>query len=217
MALFNNHTLLLVGGLLLFHQVQGLGFDMFSAEYRRPIEEYVMTGYGDSWRHCDTLSANKQEAYFDEGVPYFAFTLDKLLTIDLRSTLSSCHCVLALYEVDTLQQLASIIKFGWKAIQNKRIALILKLGSRLTLDTPINRTKLPFPIAAQLENGVEQFICPFIGGDEPILQGQMCKKSFLSLEGKTVRIGVTGHDLVGKILMISQFYAKHRFTCKLMH
>ena len=186
----------------MFYKAQGLGFEMFTAEYRRPIEEYVMTGYGDGWRHCDTLWANKQEANIDEDIPNFSITLDRLSTIDLRSILSYSRCVLAIYEVDTIENLASIIKFGWKAIRNKRIALILKLGSGLTLDNPINRTRLPFPVAASLENGVEQFICPFIGEDVPILQGQMCIKSYLSLERKTVRIGVTGHDLVGKSLII---------------
>ena len=202
MAIFKKKVLLFIGEILMFYKAQGLGFEVFTAEYRRPMEEYVMTGYGDGWRHCDTLSANKQEANIDEDIPNFSITLDRLSTIDLRSILSYSRCVLAIYEVDTIEHLASIIKFGWKAIRNKRIALILKLGSGLTMDNPINRTKLPFPVAAELENGVEQFICPFIGEDVPILQGQMCNNSYLSLERKTVRIGVTGHDLVGKSLII---------------
>ena len=198
MMIFKNQILFYIGVILMMSGAQALEFEMFVAENRRPMEEYVMTGYGYGWKHCDILSAKTQEADFNENIPHFAIAVDKLLTIDLGSTLSSAHCVLAIYDIDNVKQLGSVIKFGWKMILIKRIALLLRLGSGLTLDNPINMTRVPFPIAAELGNGLEQFICPFIGEDEPIFQEQMCKKSFLSLEGKTLRICFTGHDLVGE-------------------
>ena len=176
------------------NDVHGLGLH----KHITAIQEYIMAGYGDGWKHCDIMSSNFEEAGFDEDIPHFAVTQEKLLTIDLGSTLSSSHCILALYEVDTPQNLASIMEFGWKATQHKRIALILKMGSGMTLDQTINTTKLPFLVAAEMENEEERFICPLIGEVEPLLQEHMCDKSYISLEQKTLRIGMVGYELVGK-------------------
>ena len=188
---------LCIGVILLLKQVHGSGLEMFAAKHRAAIQEYIMVGYGDGWKHCDILSANP-EASFYKDIPHFAITLEKLLTIDIGSILSSSHCLLALYEVNTHQNLTSIIEFGWKAIQYKRIALILKMGSGLTLDHRINTTKLPFPVAAEVEDEEEQFICPVIGKVEPLLQEHMCENSYVSFEKKTLRIGMVGWDLFGK-------------------
>ena len=198
MGVYKTQVLLCIGEILWLSGVHGLGLELFLAEHKTAIEEYIMAGHGDGWKHCDILSTSLEEAGFNEDIPHFAITLEKLLTIDIGSTLSSSHCLLALYEVNTIQNLASIIEFGWKAIQYKRIALILKMGSGLTLDHSINTTKLPFPVAAEVENGEEQFICPLIGKVEPLLQEHMCEKSYISLEQKTLRIGMVGYELVGK-------------------
>ena len=189
---------LCIGVVLLLREVHGLGLEMFAAKHRTAIQEYIMVGYGDGWMHCDILSDNPKDVGFYEDIPHFAITLEKLLTIDIGSTLSSSHCLLALYEVNTLQNLTSIIEFGWKAIQYKRIALVLKMGSGLTLDHRINTTKLPFPVAAEVEDEEEQFVCPVIGKVEPLLQEHMCEKSYVSFEKKTLRIGMVGWDLFGK-------------------
>ena len=194
MGVYKCQVLLCVGVILLANQVHGSGLQ----RHISAIQEYIMAGYGDGWKHCDILSANPEEAGFDEDIPHFGITLEKLLTIDMGSTLSSSHCLLAMYEVNTLQMLASIIEFGWKAIQHKRIALLLKMGSGMTLDQTINTTKLPFLVAAEVENEEEQFICPVIGKVEPLLQEHMCEKSYVSFEKKTLRIGMVGWDLFGK-------------------
>lgn len=193
-------VLLCIAVLLLSSEVHGLGLEMFMAKHRTALQEYIMAGYGDGWKNCDILSGKQEDASFYENIPHFAITHENLLTIDVGSTLSSSYCVLASYEVNTLQNLAFIMQFAWKAIQYKRIALILKMTSGMTLDHNINMTKLPFPVAAEVENGKEIFICPFIGKAEPILQEHMCGKSFVSLEKKKLRIGMVGYELVGKQL-----------------
>ena len=193
-------VLLRIAVLLSSSEVHGLGLEMFMAKHRTALQEYIMAGYGDGWKNCDILSGKQEDAGFYENIPHFAITHENLLTIDVGSTLSSSYCVLASYEVNTLQNLAFIMQFAWKAIQYKRIALILKMTSGMTLDHNINMTKLPFPVAAEVENGKEIFICPFIGEVEPILQEHMCGKSFVSLEKKTLRIGMVGYELVGKQL-----------------
>ena len=191
-------VLLCIGVILLANEVHGLGLH----KHTTAIQEYIMAGYGDGWKHCDILSANPEEAGFDEDIPHFAITLKKLLTIDIGSTLSSSNCILALYEVKTPQNLASIMEFGWKAIQYKRIALILKMSSGMTPYHTINTTGLPFLVAAEMENEEDLFICPLIGEVEPLLQAHMCEKSYISLEKKTLRIGMVGFQLVGKKTLI---------------
>ena len=191
-------ALLCIGVVLLLREVHGLGLEMFMAKHRTALQEYIMAGYGDGWKNCDILSGKQEDAGFYENIPHFAITHENLLTIDVGSTLSSSHCILASYEVNTLQNLAFIMEFAWKAIQYKRIALILKMTSGMTLDHNINMTKLPFPVAAEVEDGKEIFICPFIGEAEPILQENMCRNSFVSLEKKKLRIGMMGGELVGK-------------------
>ena len=133
-----------------------------------------------------------------QGVIENLITLDRLLTIDLGFLMSSTNCLLALYKADNLQNLTSVIKFGWKATKYKRVALILKLGPGLTLEHAINVTKLPFPIAAETASGEEQFICPFIGEETPIFQGHMCKRQYVSMKKKILRIGMVGYELIGK-------------------
>lgn len=195
-----------IGVILLSCEVHGKGSEMLLAKHMTALQEYIMAGYGDGWRDCDIFSDNFEEAVFYEDIPHFAITLEKLLTIDIGYTLSNSHCLLASYEVSTLQNLASVMEFGWKAIQHKRIAMILKMGSGLTLYNTLNMTKLPFPVAAEVEDGEEQFICPFIGEVEPILQEHMCDKSYVSLEKKILRIGMVGFELFGKNHCKAQIY-----------
>ena len=205
MAANKYKVLLCIAGLLLSSEVvNGLRLGMFMAKHRMAIQEYIMAGYGDGWKHCDILSGKQEDAgFYYEEIPHFIITHKNLLTIDVGSTLSSSHCILASYEVNTVQNLAFIMEFAWKAIQYKRIALILKMASGMTLDHNINMTKLPFPVAAEVEDGKEVFICPLIGEVEPIKQEHMCGKSFVSLEKKTLRIGMVGFELVGKQLRIN--------------
>ena len=189
--------------------VNGSGLDSFLAKHGKEIQDYIMTGYENGWKNCDLMSYNVKEAGSNLATPQFAITLDRLLNIDMGFLMSSTNCLLAAYQVDNLQNLASVIEFGWKAIKYKRIALILKLGSGLSLDHAINVTKLPFPIAAETENGGEQFICPFIGEETPIIQGHMCKSRYVSMEKKLLRVGMVGYELIGKNI-INHYYEKKK-------
>ena len=55
-----------------------------------------------------------------------------------------------------------------------------------------NTTKLPFPIAAELEEGREQFLCPTVGNMNPSLEQEMCKPSHVTQRGKTLHISLLG-------------------------
>ena len=191
-------VLLSIAVLLFSTGIEGVELQMFMAKYKTALQDYIMAGYGGDWKHCDILSDKRDGADIDVDIPHFTVTLENLPTIDPRSAFSSSHCLLASYEVNNVQKLASVIKFGWKAIQHKRIALILKMSSARPLTHSMNRTKLPFPVASGTETGEEHFICPLIGENEPILQKQMCEKSYVSLGKKTLRVGMVGYELIGE-------------------
>ena len=96
-----------------------------------------------------------------------------------------------MYKVDSIKSLLALVEFGRRAIQHKRIALVVKLGS-VTLSDIENMHTLPFLIAAELENGEEQFLCPVIGQPEPWGQQSMCKESYVSTIDKVLRVGIMG-------------------------
>ena len=90
--------------------------------------------------------------------------IETLETFDLSSTaLSSSYCLLIVSSVRDKTTLYSLIQFGWKAIQHKRIGMVMSLGNKMTLKGLKNTTKLPFVIASQLGNAKEQFLCPVVG------------------------------------------------------
>ena len=187
--------------ILLSSAVNGSKLGTFMVKHGKAIQEYMMTGYGNGWKKCDLMTDNAKEPNFSAVTPQFAITLDRLLTIDLGFLMSSTNCLLVAYQVNNLQNLASLIEFGWKAIKYKRVALILKLGPGLTLCHATNVTKLPFPIAAETKNRGEQFICPFIGEDTPIFQWHMCKSQYVSMKKKILRVGMVGYELLGKYII----------------
>ena len=68
----------------------------------------------------------------------------------------------------------------------------LRLGSNLTLDMATNITNLPFPIAAQLEGGEEQFLCPDMGESIPKLQSFLSHVPQPIYSKKSIRVGLVG-------------------------
>ena len=171
-------------------EAHGLELDMFMAKYLVAIEEFIMSGYGKGWTHCDIMGANLQKSSIYEHIPRVAIDIKNLKKIDLKATVSSSHCLLAMYEVESLQNLVSLMEFGRRAIKHKRLALVIKMGSNLSLKNISDTKKPPFLVAAQLEKGKEQFICPAI--EEVDLQKHMCDKSFASLNGKMLHVGIVG-------------------------
>ena len=97
-----------------------------------------------------------------------------------------------MYKVNSIKSLLAPVKFGRRAIQHKRIALVVKLGPGVTLNDIKNTHKLPFLIAAELDNGEEQFLCPVIGQPDPWRQQSMCKESYVSAKNKVLRVAILG-------------------------
>ena len=92
-----------------------------------------------------------------------------------------------------MKSLLALVEFGQRAIQHKRIALVVKLGSGVTLNDIGNTHKLSFLVAAELDNEEEQFLCPVIGQSEPWRQQSMCNESYVSIKDKVLRVGMVGH------------------------
>ena len=134
--------------------------------------------------------------------------------MDIGGTTSSSHCLLAMYNIGSHQDLMSLMGFGWKAVQHKRIALVLKMAPGLTLKSEMNLTKLPFMVAAELENGDGQYICPLIGEDEPCHQDFMCRQSYVLPEKKTLRVGMMGQKpyIVGEPILVFVNHIKYRIV-----
>ena len=53
-----------------------------------------------------------------------------------------------------------VLPLGWETVHKKRLALVLKMGPGISLERTANTEKLPFLVAAEMENGQEQFLCP---------------------------------------------------------
>ena len=176
-------------GLLLFSRASlGQKLDKFLEEHRVQIQDYIMTGYGGGWANCDMLSREP----LGVDAPQFIMGFETAYKLDIGSALSSSHCLLAAYHVESKESLSAIIQFGWRVLQFKRVALILSMAKEITLDMAINTKKLPFLIAAKMEGGGRQFLCPILGRAEPLMQGHMCDMSYASYRYKKLRVGVYG-------------------------
>ena len=163
---------------------------IFLSKYRTQIQHYILTGHGEGQQQdCDILSGSSFPA---EATPQISMDLNKLNALDINSAFAFSHCVLINYDVSNTADLQKLIKFGLKAINHVRIALVLNMGSGITLDMIANTTKLPFLIAGDLELGKEQFLCPALGESVPQLDNAMCKLSYVSYEAKTLRIALIG-------------------------
>ena len=165
------------------------GQDQILTKYKGAIQNYIMTGYESTWRHCDMLSAN---IYSYEGVPQVTMDLDKIETLNVKSTFSSSSCLLVIYDVSSKDGLSTLLEFGQNAINYVRLALVIKMRSGITLEMATNTSNLPYLVAAESQHGMEQFICPVVAEVKPRLRHEMCSPSYLDYKNKVLRIGLMG-------------------------
>ena len=169
-------------------EAQGQELKTFFAEHKIGVQHYIMVGHGKGWLNCDILSLNPHES----DAPQFLMDFKTFGKHDLSLTLSSSHCLLAAFTIESKESLSAIIQFGWRVIRHKRIALILSLGKGVTLDMALNTAKLPFLIASVLEGGQKQFLCPIVGRKEPVMQNYRCDMSYASYRHKKLKVGIFG-------------------------
>ena len=163
-------------------------FGNFVSKYKAAIESYIMVGYGGGWDMCDFLIVTPLKSDFPSEDPQIVQEIDELKTLDVFNSFASSHCIIVTALAHDNASFSTLIEFGWSAIQHKRVGMILRLGSNLALDKAANITKLPFVIAAQLESGKEQFLCPTVGSYQPLFQLSMCQQHLTDYRGKTIRV-----------------------------
>ena len=161
----------------------------FLDRYKDRIQNYIMTGHEKGWKHCDILSAN---TFSHDEEPNVLLDLSKIMTLNVKTTFASSSCLLVSYNIESKDTLSFLIEFGLRTIQYIRLALVITMSYGTSLNMITNTTKLPFLIAAELGAGKEQFLCPIVGKDNPLLEHDMCKPSFLSVREKQLRIGIVG-------------------------
>ena len=185
---------MLISSLLLtmFCQAFGPTSGTLLTKYRGDIEGYIMNGYGGGWKHCDLIRDTSEQVNLSEESMNFVIDTELIHSLDIKTTFSPSSCLLISAHIKSNQSLSEFIKFGWSVIQHKRLALVLKLEPGMTLNMATNTSKMPFLVAATLEDGDEQFLCPVIGEADPRLQHVMCDRSYSSYKDKTLRVGIFG-------------------------
>ena len=179
----------ILGALLLSNVTFGAETRMFLDRYRDEIQEYIMTGHEKGWKNCDILSANTSP---HDREPHVSMDLEYIKALDMKTTFASSSCLLVSYDVEGKESLSTLLDFGWLSIQFVRLALVMKMISGTNLNMIRNTTKLPFLIAAELEEGKRQFLCPVLGKIAPVLEQEMCDLSHVSYQGKQLRISHIG-------------------------
>ena len=158
-------------------------------QHKDAIQSYMMAGYEGEWQQCDRLSDHSD---YSNNEPQIMVNLNDIETLNLKSTLAYSTCLLVQYDVSSRAGLSALMEFGWKAINHVRLAIVITLRSGITLESAKNTSNLPFLVAAQLDDGKNQFLCPIVGEVKPGFGREMCKKSYLDYKGKKLRIGGVG-------------------------
>ena len=164
-------------------------FSRFVFKYKRDIENFIMAGFGGGWDMCDIIVVDPVDPIPSWEIPHLMGNVKMLNTLDIGNTMGHSHCLLLWAQARDNATLKALIKFGWSTIQHKRVGMMLSLSSNIALDKATNTTNLPFLIAAQLESGREQFMCPVLGSYQPQIQSSICDKNLTDYRGKTIRVG----------------------------
>ena len=111
--------------------------------------------------------------------------------LEVASAFASSHCVLVTFQVESTSDLTAVLEFGRRAVQVRRVGLLLKSARGVRLGMAAgNQSGLPFPIASSRRDDdgeeVEEFLCPTVGEQDPIPGSSMCKQSHASYREGTM-------------------------------
>ena len=115
-----------------------------------------------------------------------------LATIDIKTLASTSSCLIISSRVNDYDTLTALVKFGFAATLYTRLGMALSFGSGIFLEVLKETPNFPFMIAATSDYGYERFLCPVIGQSLPVVQSNMCGKSYTALEGRTLKVGFAG-------------------------
>ena len=167
-------------------------FGSFIEKHRLEIQEQIMMGSEGTVKNCDILNLSPRHSYYFDKVPHWAIELQFVASLDLNKLMSTSSCVLLHYQVNDFKSLTALIKLGLLAIEHSRLGMVLNLGPGMT-NQVLRGRPISFMIAAKNEHGNEEFLCPVIGQSEPVIQTNMCDRSFIRYEGKTLNVGCKGN------------------------
>ena len=155
--------------------VGGNSFSQFIEKHRGAMEKLIMTGYGDGWSLCDLLLSSNGIEVIQAERPQWVTNMEQLNALEFR--LESSQCVLLAFQVSTRTELTTLLEFGRRAVQLKRVGLFLELNGGVQLGSVKNLSGLAFPVAAiQKDNNEleEEYLCPTVGQKNPNLGNTMC-------------------------------------------
>ena len=173
---------------LLLDKALGQQENIFMAKYKDAIQEYIMIGHEEGWQQCDILSSNPSH----DGVPQLSMDLETINKLNIKAAFKYSHCLLVNYGVSSEASLSTLLEFGLKAMNHVRLALVIKMSSGITLETATNTSSLPYLVVAESDSGMEQFLCPVVGGIKPRLGNEMCNPTYLDYKCKALRVGLLG-------------------------
>ena len=170
----------------------GEEFGLFIEKHRLEIQEQIMIGSEGTVKNCDILNLSPRHSYHFDMVPQWEIELQLVNSLDLKRLMSTSSCLLISSHVNDFITLSALLKFGWLVIQHRRLGMLLNMGPGMTIQALRGRPN-PFMIAARTEHGNEEFLCPVLGQGVPLIQTNMCDRSFNRYEGKILDIGCKGN------------------------
>ena len=113
-------------------------------KHKKPIQNYIMTGHESKWQRCDRLSDN---SYYSDNEPQITMKLEEIQTLNLKAAFAYSNCLFVHYDVSSRATLSALFKFGWKAINHVRLAMVVTMRSGITLEMANNTSNLPYLVA----------------------------------------------------------------------
>ena len=100
--------------LLFLFGAEGQQLSDFLVEHKSAIENFIMIGHSEGWKHCDIISSiSVQHGFLDNSAqPQIIIDFKRVLDMDLGIVFSSSNCILISYHITNNQSLASLIKLG---------------------------------------------------------------------------------------------------------
>ena len=100
--------------LLFLFGAEGQQLSDFLVTRKSAIENFIMIGHSEGWKHCDIISSiSVQDRFLGSfAQPQMIVNLRRVLDMDLSNVISSSNCILISYHIKSNQSLASLIKLG---------------------------------------------------------------------------------------------------------
>ena len=93
----------------------GQDFRTFLDVHTKPIENYIMEGYGNGWTNCDLMSIMPIPNQSFMLRRQFVMDMERIKTLDMRSLLSFSSCLLIAAKAQDHETISKLTQFGWSS------------------------------------------------------------------------------------------------------